>query len=452
MEQDAYETFTRAHRVYIRGVRAGLAECLKSAYGSDWWESGVLAALGDNQRENLERDRQKVAPEDKAQLLDTAHFSRIVERNHAAAFANQFTNIDYTLRLFSHLSAKRNEWAHVLDEQWTIPNIMQVVQAMREILISLRRREALEIQQMFHDSLDQQISIPEEDLNVTEDPTPALDDDDHPLPTDYALLGFWRALESYLDVESVVQPASDEEQNEGLVRVLVRVTNTAPSSEGRPDITFRNVRLELTGVQALVRRGRNYANTEWTALGPGQSETTEFMAATKGLASIELHVTGHIDQDRLLRVQHRKTLPEEVVTPLLEQFSIQFEGVGIDEALATIVETATRIQPDMPLSEVSTVRNKLGQFKLLIAQKREALGALCEEYHLDRESQLGASFREVILLLEELEQKKMEAMDTAISQTDMVSIRGAARDFEQLQISVLRGRDTIRQRMSSQHS
>ena len=53
------------------------------------------------------------------QLLDTAHFPRVVERNHAAAFANQFTNLDYTLRLFSHLSARRNEWAHVLDGQWT---------------------------------------------------------------------------------------------------------------------------------------------------------------------------------------------------------------------------------------------------------------------------------------------------------------------------------------------
>ena len=94
MEQDAYQIFTRAHRVYIKGIRAGIAECLKSAYGSDWWEFGVLSALGDDQRENLERDRQKVVPEDLAQLLDTAHFSRIVERNHAAAFTNQFTNID----------------------------------------------------------------------------------------------------------------------------------------------------------------------------------------------------------------------------------------------------------------------------------------------------------------------------------------------------------------------
>ena len=184
MEHDAYEIFTRAHRVYIRGVRAGLADCLKSAYGSEWWESGVLPALGDNQRENLERDQQKTAFEDISQLLDTAHFPRIVARNHAAAFANQFTNIDHTLRLFSHLSAKRNEWAHVHDGQWTVLNIMQSVQAMREILISLRRKEALEMHQMFQDSLDQQISIAEEDLNVPEDPTSVLDDDD---PTHYRL-------------------------------------------------------------------------------------------------------------------------------------------------------------------------------------------------------------------------------------------------------------------------
>ena len=59
MEQDAYQIFTRAHQVYIKGIRAGIAECLKSAYGSDWWEFGVLSALGDDQRENLERDRQK---------------------------------------------------------------------------------------------------------------------------------------------------------------------------------------------------------------------------------------------------------------------------------------------------------------------------------------------------------------------------------------------------------
>ena len=448
MEQDAYEIFTRAHRVYIKGIRAGLAECLRSAYGADWWERGVISAIGDNQRENLERDLQKGAPEDITELLDTAHFARIVGRNHAAAFAKQFTNVDYAMRLFSHLSVKRNEWAHVLDGQWTVPNIMQSVQAMREILISLRRREALEIHQMFQDSLDHQVSIPEEVLNVPEDPPPATEDDNYPLPADYALLGFWRTLESYLVVESNVQPARDEEQNEGLVRVLVRVTNTAPASEGRPDITFRKVRLELTGAKNLGRRGKERAGVEWDGLRPGQTETSEFIVAAKGLASIELHVDGQVDHDRLLRVQQRNTLPEEVVTPLLEQISIQFEGVGIEEALAKVVETATRIQPDMPFGEVYALRNELGQLKLLITQKCEALDALFGEYHFTEESPLGSPILEVILLLREMETKKIDEMDRAISQTDMESIRAVARDFEQLQISVLRARETIRQRMT----
>lgn len=450
MEQNPYEIFTRAHRVYIKGMRAGVTECLKSAYGSDWWESGVLPALGENQRENLERDRKKAKPSDLAQLLDTGHFPRIVERNHAAAFAEHFTYIDRTLRLFSLLSVKRNEWAHVLDDQWTVSEAMQLVQAMREILTSLRRREALEIQQMFQEDLDNQTSIPEEALNVTEEPTTPTDEDGEPLTEDRALLGFWRALESYLEVESVVKPSTDKERNRGLTRVSVQITNTAPSSEGRPNITFSNVRLELTGNRALAGYGSHYA--DWSNLGPGQTQSTEFLIAEKGLASIEFHVTGHVDQERLLRVRHRGILPEEVVTPLLEQFRTQFEDVGIDEALTQIVQAAGRIQPDMPFAEVSAIRNELGQFKQLVTQKREALNQLFKEYYLDRESRLGAPFRDLIVLLTELERKKINEMDTAISETNMEAIRNVAHDFEQLQIAVLRGRDTIRQRMSLRQS
>ena len=301
---------------------------------------------------------------------------------------------------------------------------------------------------MFQDSLDHQVSIPRELLNVPEDPTPATKDDDCPIPADYALLAFWRTLESYLVVESTVQPARDEEQNEGLVRVLVRVTNTAPASEGRPDVTFRQVRLELTGAKNFDRRGRNRTEFEWNSLSPGQTETSEFIVASKGLASIEFHVHGQVDHDRLLRVQHRSTLPERDVTPLLEQISIQFEGVGIEEALTKVVETANRIQPDMPFGEVSALRNELGQLRLLIAQKREALDALFGEYHLTEESPLGTPLLEVILLLREMETKKIDEMDRSISQTDMESIRAVSRDFEQLQISVLRARETIRQRMN----
>ncbi len=458
MEQDAYEIFTRAHRVYIKGVRAAIAEQLQSAYGTDWWERGVWSAIGENQRENLGRDLQKGVPEDKTQLLDTVHFTRIVERNHAAAFANEFNNIDHTLRLFRYLSVKRNEWAHVLDRQWTVPDIMYSVQAMREILISLRRREALEIHQMFQDSLNQQGSIPEESLTDAED-SPVVNDDDGDYSVDeHSLLGFWRTLESYLVVESTVQPIDDtvppidddEEQGSGQVSILVSVTNTAPHSEGRPDIRFRNVRLEVIGDTTRRRRDRN--RLEWSELEPGQTVVSEFTSAANGLASIEFRVFGEIDQDRLFQVQRLNALPEEVVTPLLERLSGQFEGVGIEEALTKVIETVARIQPDMPFAEVSALRNELAQFKPLIAEKRETLVALFGEYHLNQESPLGSSLIEAVSLLHDLEMNKISAMDSAIGQTDMESIRAVARDFEQLQIAVLRARETIRQRMRLRRS
>ena len=68
-------------------------------------------------------------------------------------------------------------------------------------------------------------------------------------------------------------------------------------------------------------------------------------------------------------MEHKSSLPEDVVTPLLEQISTQFRGIGIDETLANIVETVNRIQPDMPFAEVSALRNELKQFKLIITEK-----------------------------------------------------------------------------------
>ena len=442
MEQDAFQIFTQAHRIYIGGVRSAICERLKSVYGENWWERGILSALGDNQSENLTREMEKAIPEDMEQLLDTPHFGRIVERNHAVAFTDAFINVDHILRLFRYLSAKRNEWAHVRGGEWTIPNVMQAVQAMREILVSLRRREALEIHQMFHDSLDRQGNIPEETLISTEDSLAAVDDDGNAYAADYPILGFWRALESYLVIESAVQDATEDN---GTVNVLVRVTNTAPASEGRPDIRFINVRLDVTGAETRQRSRRNDPNLG--TLDAGQTAERQFTFENKELASVEFRVSGEVDQERLFHFQLTDTLPGEVVNPLLEQLSNQFEAIDIEGTLTSLTGAVARIQPGMTLAEVSSFRQELAKFKPIIAEKREALGTLFEEYHLNRESQLGASFREAILLLNELESEKIGAMDNAIGETDLDRIRSVAHDFEQMQLSTLRTRETIRELM-----
>ena len=446
MEQPApSQIFTQAHRIYIRGVRQAIAERLQSAYGPDWWQRGVLAALGENQQANLERELAKpTPPDDLPQLLDTPHFPRIAQRHQAAAFADAFTNLDRTLALFRYLAGMRNEWAHVRDSQWTTQDALRAVQAMQEILISLRRPEALELHQMFQESLAHTDAIPLETLALTEDP-PVADDAD---ADERSLLGFWRSLESYLAVESSVQAYHDEEHDwkgRKTATVLLRVTNTAPTSDDRPEIIFSSVTLEAIGVE--YRHGIR-GPQQLGGLAPGDTVTREFTVTEKGLTSVEFRASGKVDQNKLFQIKRRNTLPDEVVNPLLQQLAADLDHAGIEESLEQVVAVAAAIHPDLTLAEVSARRRELEQLKPQIAQKREALAALFDAYQLNRESPIGAPFREVITLLEKLEREQLTAMDAAISNTDLPAIRAVARDFQQLQISVLRARENIRRRMT----
>ena len=452
MEQPApSQIFTQSHRIYIRGVRQAIAERLQSAYGPDWWQRGVLTALGENQQANLERELAKpTPPDDLPQLLDTPHFPRIAQRHQAAAFADAFTNLDRTLALFRYLAAMRNQWAHVRDSQWTTQDALRAVQAMQEILISLRRPEALELHQMFQESLAQTDAIPQETLAAPENPPAADDFDavDDSTADERSLLGFWRSLESYLVVESSVKTDDEETDRIGrkLAVVLVRVTNTAPTGDDRPEIVFNSV--TLTAVGAELRRSHRGNGPELGGLAPGDTATREFAVTEKGLASVEFRASGKVDQNKLFQIKRRNTLPDEVVNPLLQQLAADLDHAGIEESLEQVVAVAAAIHPDLTLAEVSARRNELAQLKPQIAQKREALAALFDAYQLNRQSPLGAPFREVITLLEKLEREQLTAMDAAISNTDLPAIRAVARDFQQLQISVLRARENIRRRMS----
>ena len=443
-QPDPSQIFTQSHRIYIRGVRHAIAERLQSAYGADWWQRGVLAALGENQQTNLERELAKPAPHDLPQLLDTPHFPRIAQRHQAAAFADAFTDLDRTLSLFRYLAARRNEWAHVRDSQWTTQDALQAVQAMQEILISLRRPEALELHKMFQESLAHTAAIPQETLAVTDDP-PSADDADSDVD-ERSLLGFWRSLESYLVVESSVKTDDEEIDRIGrkLAVVLVRVTNTAPSGDDRPEIVFNSVTLEAVGAEIRHRR----YGPELGGLAPGDTVTREFTVTEYGLASVEFRISGKVDRNKLFQVKRRNTLPDEIVAPLLQQLAADLDNAGIEESLEQAVAVAAAIRPDLTLAEVSARRHELAQLKPQIAQKREALTALFDAYQLHRESPLGAPFREVITLLEKLEREQLTAMDAAISNTDLPAIRAVARDFQQLQISVLRARENIRRRMT----
>ena len=453
MEQEAYQLFTQAHRAYMRGIRAAIREHLESAYGGEWWERGVLTAIGENQQANIARDLEKGAPVNLENLLDTVHFHRIIAGNHARAFADAFTDLNRTLRLLRHLSTVRNEWAHVRDEEWTPTGTMQAVQAMREILISLRRREALEIHEMCQYDLDQQGDIPEEALVTTEDSTPS-DDIEESEGADRSLLSFWRSLESYLLVESAVEPARNEAHDPERAPywrdVVVRVTNTAPVSVGRPEIHFKNVRVSSRGGDG---RSSDYYHRDGRELDPGESLEQRFTFLTARLAAAEFDVTAEVDYSRLFRMQRHPALPTEAVTPQLEELTRRLDDIDIEGTLKNLIDVIARIRPEISLAEISAIRQELTPFKLRLEEQVGALCKLVNEYgfddaYNDNKTALGEFFKGAIKYLRELGNRKIDAMDQAIGETNIELMHTVANDIQQLQLSILHTRETIRQIMS----
>ena len=127
---------------------------------------GVLPALSPDQHRNIAIAQEREPTNDLSSFLDAAHFGRIVARNHAAAFADAFTDYDVTRDRFRFLASMRNEWAHVPDEGLPLANVNEAVRAMIDILVRLRSREALEIERMSHYNL----ATPEEPVRETVEP------------------------------------------------------------------------------------------------------------------------------------------------------------------------------------------------------------------------------------------------------------------------------------------
>ena len=281
-----------------------------------------------------------------------------------------------------------------------------------------------------------------------------------------APLALWQALQFYLTLHSFVEALDDPTrgQTEELVTVIVRVSNVSPTGEDRPEVCFRNITLRSSVPSRYVALwswfpfssslgnmtlrssdppqgiDRCYGGV---SLEPGESYEGQFVFYTKELVNVEFRVSGDLDIERFFRFRRRGDLPGEVVQPLLKELSERFEAIGIKEPLVRLLELITRVQPTMTLADAAQVREELEQVRSLISEKKESLNHLRGEFHLSRESSLGARCQEVGLLLEGLG-AKIHAVDDAIGGTDLDAMKLAANDLEQLQLLLLQLEETIR--------
>ena len=326
------------------------------------------------------------------------------------------------------LTRTRNQWAHMQDIPTT--RVKQAVDRMKHILASMRCEEALEIDNIsgsldmeFHDDVNEgvpDLDNPDDTSLVRESDTPS---------SPWAL---WHQLQSYLVFEeSVVLPSEGSSSN---ARVTVTVHNTAPVSTDLPEIHFKSV---------YVRTSDGSRNNDVGYMKPGETREMRFSFPPMQLIEIEFDVFGEVDADRLLGVQKKIVLPDEVVDPLRQEFVHRFGSIGIKEFVTDALEIIDAVNPNMTLADVDEARSRLNSLSEDVEVKRSALEELMRDFQLDQNWNLGTRVWEIQRSLEEF-RSRISDLHRAISRIDLRRMNRALGDLRQIQLAVLRVEDSVR--------
>lgn len=432
-----------------------MRERLENAHGAAWWANGVIAALSHQEahRKFLEHRSGQVSHDDWGELLDTPHFAAIVAHNHSTAFADAFSNSLDAFRDLQSIARARNRWAHV--QRMPLPYTLAAIETMERILAALRRREALDIQKMRNAFL-QEISgaVSVEESEEVEDMIQAEDDiedayapDEHGSP----LISSWHELRSYLTIDTKVENGADTPDE--TVRVVVRVSNTAPASPDLPKVRFVDVNLNVpSGSINDRRRGRERYDRDFGVLEPGQSFEEEFTFPRRYITAVSFSVYGQIDLDSLFNFQQKIGLPTDVVKQVLDEFVEGFQGLGVKEFVERALAAMSAAGSDMTMQQAAALRKEIEDIRPILDEKMQSLHHLAQVFGFNarrRDDQsddysLGNECAEILRLLREFGGNLLE-LDKAIGETDVDLIRQSVSGLEQQQLAIMRLENAIKE-------
>ena len=234
-------------------------------------------------------------------------------------------------------------------------------------------------------------------------------------------------------MDKFVEFFDDERRNLRRAQVTVRAHNTAPDSGDWPAVHFKSVRVN-------VQEGDSQ---DLGSLEPGKVAEAHFTVPAMQLVDIDIQVEYQIDGNRLWGFRQSTNLPPDVIGPLQQEFVSRLDAIGIKEFVNRALEEIGVPDQSMTLADIARIRSNIQILTPGNREKREALGALTNEFSLNRESTLGGRTREIVLGLVQFEEN-LAALDQAIGLTDLDLIATAVSNLQQIQLSVLRVEDAIR--------
>ena len=109
MNSDVHVLFTKSYFLYVQGVRRSIHTRLESPLGDAWWERGVEFSLPEDQVYDIHTQLQRHPDRDRLQLLDTAHFARIISKHHNEVFSDAFPDAQRVVNQMRSLTVLRND-------------------------------------------------------------------------------------------------------------------------------------------------------------------------------------------------------------------------------------------------------------------------------------------------------------------------------------------------------
>src|SRR3954451_24334660 len=96
LQHPNHTALSQGVKLYTDALRRLVQERLIGAYGDKWWDAGVMQALSEPQRGNVEREMAQHPGKKKIDYLDAQHLERVVTRTFPRAFASTFGDFDQT--------------------------------------------------------------------------------------------------------------------------------------------------------------------------------------------------------------------------------------------------------------------------------------------------------------------------------------------------------------------
>ena len=438
MHSDPYLLFTSCLRLYVDGVRAAIRDRLEQELGKDWWEWGVIPALSDDQKTQIRRYFASNRDREPHLHLSPGHFPSIIQWNYNHYFSDAFDNPRNTQRILRDLANLRNVWAHDLTMSWDY--VRWGTEMMKHILASLRRDEAVEIENMVRDTDGSDGDYRPPDGLVADHGGPEEELAPRDMPGDE--WGFWHELVDSLQI--TVEVRDDEEDPDNLANVTITVRNTVPDSSDVPAVHFREVVVQNSGT--LMRRHDGRREVRELAFGemePGATKEATVIVAQPGLIAAEFKVSGVIDTKRLFGFQQTAGMPASVTEPLRQRFLERMEAVGVRPFLDGILEITNTLDSDRSLADVSASRAALREKPEAIQKIQLALNEIAKDFHITRDSTLAGRLSELRNSLEDF-RTKLGSLDEAIGKTDLEAIGETKEDIRRVQLAVLRVEDAVK--------